>query len=90
MSGLDAEQPAELVAPIAELLAEPWEKQTGRPRDLTLHEAVITARPLAPCWSWRSTPELWFGKHKTTGHNAQVVVLLDGDVVYVSDPVTGT
>jgi len=21
---------------------------------------------LAPTWSWRDTPELWSGKHKTT------------------------
>jgi hypothetical protein len=150
MSGLDVEQLDELVALIAELLNEPWEKKTGRPRDLTLREAVIVAcayerhniteevladifdasqpvisraicdltplikkataefRPsaeeageavrgrivlvdgfLAPCWSWKSTPELWSGKHKTTGHNAQAIVLLNGNVVFVSDPVTG-
>jgi len=26
---------------------------------------------LAPTWSWRNIPELWSGKHKTTGFKGQ-------------------
>ena len=41
MSGLDEEQLGELEYRVAELLEEPWDKRDGRPRELTLHEALI-------------------------------------------------
>jgi hypothetical protein len=44
---------------------------------------------LAPTWSWRDTPELWSGKHKTTGFKGQAIANLRGDLLFVSDPVTG-
>ena len=44
---------------------------------------------LAPCWSWADAPELWSGKHKTTGHNHQVAADLDGRLLHVSDPLPG-
>jgi hypothetical protein len=43
MSGLDAEQLDELECCVAELIEEPWDKGTGRPRELTLREALIVA-----------------------------------------------
>ncbi len=33
--------------------------------------------------------ELWSRKHGTTGFNAQLICLLDGDAVYISDPLPG-
>jgi transposase len=44
---------------------------------------------LGPCWSWAGERELWAGKHKTTGHNFQVISDLDGNVLAVSEPVPG-
>ncbi|MGH3322301.1 MAG: hypothetical protein ACRDN9_19445, partial [Streptosporangiaceae bacterium] len=44
---------------------------------------------LAPTWSWRHTPELWSGKHQTTGFNGQAIANLRGDLLFVSEPVTG-
>ena len=44
---------------------------------------------LSPSWSWRDTPELWSGKHKTTGFNGQAIANLPGDLLFVSEPVTG-
>ena len=41
MSGLDEEQLSELEYRVAELLEEPWDKGEGRPRELTLREALI-------------------------------------------------
>jgi DDE superfamily endonuclease len=41
MSGLDEEQLGELEYRIAELLEEPWDKGEGRPRELTLREALV-------------------------------------------------
>lgn len=44
---------------------------------------------LLPCWSWASNPELYSGKHKTTGMNVQVACTLAGRLAWISDPVTG-
>jgi transposase len=44
---------------------------------------------ITPCWSYQDHAELWSRKHGTTGFNAQLVSLLDGDAVYVSDPLPG-
>ena len=41
MSGLDEEQLGELENRVAGLLEEPWDKGEGRPRELTLREALI-------------------------------------------------
>ena len=52
-------------------------------------QTVLVDGFLAPTWSWRDTPELWSGKHKTTGFNGQAVSNLRGDLLFVSEPVTG-
>jgi hypothetical protein len=44
---------------------------------------------LWPCWSWSGAKDLWAGKYKTTGHGSLVITSYDGDILYVSDPVTG-
>ena len=41
MSGLDEEQFSELECRVSELLEEPWDKEEGRPRELTLREALV-------------------------------------------------
>lgn len=41
MSGLDEEQLGELERRVSELLAEPWDKTEGRPRELTFREALV-------------------------------------------------
>jgi hypothetical protein len=41
MSGLDEKQLGELECRVAELLEEPWNKGEGRPRGLTLREALV-------------------------------------------------
>jgi hypothetical protein len=44
---------------------------------------------LTPCWSWAAHPELRSGKHRTTGHNHQVVTTLTGRLLHVGDPLPG-
>ena len=44
---------------------------------------------ITPCWSYQGHKELWSRKKNTTGFNAQVVCLLDGRPVYISDPLDG-
>ena len=41
MSGLDSAQLDELEQMVSELLEEPWDKGEGRPRELTLQEALV-------------------------------------------------
>ncbi len=66
MSGLTCEQLDELEQRVEELLAEPWDKGTGRPRELTLREALIVS-----CGYARNniSEEIWaeiFGVHQAT------------------------
>jgi transposase len=44
---------------------------------------------ITPCWSSATHRELWSRKHGTTGFTAQLVSLLDGSAVYISDPLPG-
>jgi hypothetical protein len=45
---------------------------------------------LLPCWSWADRPQLYSGKHKTTGMNVQIACTLDGRLVWISDPIDGS
>jgi DDE superfamily endonuclease len=45
---------------------------------------------ITPCWSYADHHELWSRKHGTTGFNAQLICLLDGYAVYISDPLPGS
>lgn len=45
---------------------------------------------LLPCWSWASHPQLYSGKHKTTGMNVQVAATLSGRLAWISDPIDGS
>ncbi len=45
---------------------------------------------LLPCWSWASRPELYSGKHKTTGMNVQVACTLGEKLAWISDPIEGS
>jgi hypothetical protein len=45
---------------------------------------------LLPCWSWASHPELYSGKHKTTGMNVQIACTLNGQLAWISDPIDGS
>ena len=56
MSGLDSEQLNELEACVEELLEEPWDKGNGRPRELTLREALIVTSGYARN---NITEEIW-------------------------------
>ena len=43
--GLDAEQLDELEARIEDILPDPWDKETGRPKSLSLREAIMVTLP---------------------------------------------
>lgn len=44
---------------------------------------------IMPCWSYADRGDLWSRKRGVTGFNVQVVTLLDGTPVYLSDPQPG-
>jgi len=57
--------------------------------DLDSRTQYIVDGTLLPCWSWQGQPQLYSGKHKTTGLNVQVVCDLYGRLAWISDPVDG-
>ena len=57
--------------------------------DLDPRTQYIVDGTLLPCWSWADHPELYSGKHATTGLNVQVVCDLHGRLAWISDPVNG-
>ena len=58
--------------------------------DLDERTQYIVDGTLLPCWSWASHPELYSGKHKTTGMNVQVACTFSGGIAWISDPVVGS
>src|SRR5438552_531995 len=63
--------------------AGPW---TGHsPSSASHHDLETTV-----CWSWRAHPELYSGKHKTTGMNVQVACTITGCLAWISDPIAGS
>ena len=58
--------------------------------DLDEKTQYIIDGSLLPCWSWASHPELYSGKHKTTGMNVQVACTLGGELAWISDPIEGS
>lgn len=57
--------------------------------ELVNGRVVLVDGAITPCWSYGEHPELWSRKHGTTGFNTQLVSLLDGEAVYISDPLDG-
>jgi DDE superfamily endonuclease/Helix-turn-helix of DDE superfamily endonuclease len=70
---------------VARMLAD----QVPVAEDLDHGAQYIIDGTLLPCWSWHAHPELYAGKHKTTGINVQVACDLYGTLQWVSDPVNG-
>ena len=58
--------------------------------DLPPGVPYIVDGTLLPCWSWADHPELYSGKHRTTGLNVQVACTLTGRLVWISDPIDGS
>ena len=57
--------------------------------DLDPTAQLIVDGTLLECWSWKEHPELYSGKHGTTGLNVQVARTLSGTLAWVSDPQDG-
>ena len=57
---------------------------------MTRTVSTSSTAPLVPCWSWRDRPELYSGKHHTTGVNLQVACTLTGHLAWISPPLPGS
>lgn len=58
--------------------------------DVVNGQVCLVDGTITPCWSYAKHPQLWSRKHGTTGFNAQLVSLLDGDPVYIAEPLAGS
>ena len=77
------------VAGISSLLEKVLRKFIPTADELGDKVQYIVYGTLLPCWSWASYPELYSGKHKTTGMNVQLACTLDGCLAWISDPING-
>jgi transposase len=77
------------ITPLIEKATAEFRPDAEEARAAVRGQTVLVDGFLAPCWSWRGAQDLWSGKHKTTGFNSQVISNLAGDVIFISEPVTG-
>ena len=71
------------------LIARALQTSVPTVEDLDPTAQLIIDGTLLQCWSWKDHPELYSGKHKTTGLNVQVACTLSGTLAWVSDPQDG-
>ena len=71
------------------LLGKVLQKYVPTADELDPRTQYVVDGTLLPCWSWASHPELYSGKHKTTGMNVQVACTLEGGLAWISDPIDG-
>jgi hypothetical protein len=77
------------ISAITPLIAKGTARHVPTADDLDTGDQYIVDGTLLPCWSWASHPELYSGKHKTTGMNVQVVCTIYGKLAWISDPING-
>lgn len=77
------------ISAITPLLGRAMARYLPTAEELRPGRQYIVDGTLLPCWSWASLPGLYSGKHATTGMNVQVVCTLDGELVWISDPIEG-
>jgi len=75
---------------ITPLIAEDLTGYVPSSDELDAGTQYIVDGTLLPCWSWAAHPELYSGKHKTTGMKVQVACTLCGKLAWISDPVNGS
>ena len=79
-----------VVAVYTPLIAEALQARVPGAGDLDPDRQYIIDGTLAPCWSWHDHPELYSGKHHTTGVNLQVACTLTGQLAWASPPLPGS
>jgi hypothetical protein len=77
------------LVPIVQAVLEEFVPDAREAIELVQGRVCLVDGTITPCWSYDDHPELWSRKRGTTGFNAQLVSLLDGEPVYISDPLPG-
>lgn len=77
------------LTPIVKAVLEEFVPSAEDAIEIAMGKVVLVDGTLTPCWSYEEHQELWNKKHGTTGFNVQLISLLDGTAVWVSDPVDG-
>lgn len=77
------------IATITPLLGKVLRKYVPTAEELDIGTQYVVDGTLLPCWSWTGHPELYSGKHKTTGMNVQVACTLSGHLAWISDAIDG-
>jgi hypothetical protein len=77
------------LVPVVKTVLEEFVPTAADAVELVKGRVCLVDGTITPCWSYAEHAELWSRKHGTTGFNAQLVSLLDGTPVYVSDPLSG-
>jgi hypothetical protein len=77
------------LVPVVKSVLEEFVPTAGDAIEMVRGRVCLVDGTITPCWSYADHTELWSRKHGTTGFNAQLVCLLDGEAVYVSDPLPG-
>jgi len=75
---------------VTPLLGEVLREYVPTADELDGRTQYIVDGTLLPCWSWAAHPELYSGKHKTTGMNVQVACTLAGRLAWISDAINGS
>ena len=77
------------ISDLDEIIAEALDEFVPELPEEIQGRVVVVDGSLCPCWSWADVPELYSGKHKTTGHTHQFVCDLFGNLLHISDPLPG-
>jgi hypothetical protein len=77
------------LVPIVKSVLEEFVPTAEEAIEMANGKVCLVDGTITPCWSYEDHPELWSRKHGTTGFNAQLICLLDGYAVYISDPLPG-
>lgn len=77
------------LVPVIKVVLEEFVPAPAEAIEVVQGRVCLVDGAITPCWSYTEHPELWSRKHGTTGFNSQLVSLLDGTPVFVSDPLAG-
>ena len=75
--------------PVVKAVLEEFVPSAADAIELVDGRACLVNGTITPCWSYADHRELWSRKHGTTGFCAQLICLLDGRAVYISEPLPG-
>jgi hypothetical protein len=92
MRGISQPTVSRIVAklvPIVKFVLEEFVPSAADAIEMVKGRVVLVDGTITPCWSYTGHKELWSRKHGTTGFNSQLICLLGGEPVFISDPLPG-